>query len=249
MWGTRALYGRVCAPIRFIPTHVGNTWEPRQWSCVRSVHPHACGEHSLGSRTSTVCRGSSPRMWGTRLLLVLCGGGSRFIPMHVGNTGPCVTPTRINPVHPHACGEHAPLRYMSCIRPGSSPRMWGTRRPEGSCGRQGRFIPTHVGNTRPNPAPYGGHAVHPHACGEHVTEAFLSPAASGSSPRMWGTRVVSDQDGSHGRFIPTHVGNTSITFFTASMKSVHPHACGEHYQRAGRPGDSAGSSPRMWGTP
>ncbi len=111
---------------------------------------------------------------------------------------------------------------------GSSPRMWGTRPLVAPRPHRRRFIPTHVGNTSPDPATHGQFAVHPHACGEHQRAVIAQHAADGSSPRMWGTRAGLARTGSGLRFIPTHVGNT-----TAALASVSP---------------MNGSSPRMWGT-
>ena len=52
--------------LRFIPTLVGNTPAVRPVGGWRSVHPHACGEHS-GRSIREICEcGSSPRLWGTR---------------------------------------------------------------------------------------------------------------------------------------------------------------------------------------
>src|SRR5690554_3462961 len=65
---------------------------------------------------------------------------------------------------------------------------------------------------------------------------------------MWGTQCHAPGDANKVRFIPTHVGNTIRVLIDASAKTVHPHACGEHYRPGTiyRPG--LGSSPRMWGT-
>ncbi|ERU56530.1 hypothetical protein Q089_03800 [Pseudomonas aeruginosa C48] len=106
--------------------------------------------------------------------------------------------------------------------------MWGTLPSRPGPSLRDRFIPTHVGNTSPDPATHGQFAVHPHACGEHQRAVIAQHAADGSSPRMWGTRAGLARTGSGLRFIPTHVGNT-----TAALASVSP---------------MNGSSPRMWGT-
>ena len=153
----------------FIPTRVGNILgmfealaaengsSPRVWGTLQqatkpgmsaAVHPHACGEHCLRrdrcelslrfipTRVGNMTRrwlamerrlGSSPRVWGTCTHVFI---------VHV-----------IDPVHPHACGEHdrpgqhassrvrfIPTRVgnMKAPRPcqrstiGSSPRVWGT---------------------------------------------------------------------------------------------------------------------------
>ena len=73
-----------------------------------------------------------------------------------------------------------------------------------------------------------GQTVHPHACGEHDWDVLEDEAAHGSSPRLWGTRVRIPRAGLVVRFIPTPVGNTSVTFVFIFSFPVHPHACGEH---------------------
>jgi hypothetical protein len=94
-------------------------------------------------------------------------------------------------VHPHACGEHtARLRPPSPPR-GSSPRVWGTRRGSISPGDHDRFIPTRVGNTKPNCNSSPTYSVHPHACGEHGTKTCPGLSTAGSSPRVWGTLFTS----------------------------------------------------------
>jgi len=94
-----------------------------------AVHPHACGEHSEKIKKTLSVGGSSPRLWGTFLPLLILFHQSRFIPTPVGNiaAGPHLHPAPS--VHPHACGEHARSDQYSFPRHGSSPRLWGT------CGR------------------------------------------------------------------------------------------------------------------
>ena len=134
------------------------------------------------------CIGSSPRMWGTqnreRVFIV----GHRFIPTHVGNTASSNVKKPVPTVHPHACGEHRyPFRLFYYLF-GSSPRMWGTHYLKKIVITSYRFIPTHVGNTRWIPEPFGLNC--------------------GSSPRMWGTPLTQCAGQTVKRFIPTHVGNT-----------------------------------------
>jgi len=126
--------------------------------------------------------------------------------------------------------------------------MWGTPMDKAGITMDRRFIPTHVGNTYPRllrgfPCP-----VHPHACGEHEAAEARLEIAAGSSPRMWGTLLVSAQGRWVVRFIPTHVGNTRMSFRPRTPSSVHPHACGEHSVPSYSAVPFGGSSPRMWGT-
>ena len=111
-----------------------------------------------------------------------------------------------------------------------------------------RFIPTHVGNTQIMPIIINHSAVHPHACGEHGHIMQVEMRFNGSSPRMWGTRFSGPRAGSPARFIPTHVGNTSLQWSQYIFSSVHPHACGEHGIKMTLTPYFTGSSPRMWGT-
>ena len=91
-------------------------------------------------------------------------------------------------------------------------------------------------------------SVHPHACGEHYHKFFYLHFRAGSSPRMWGTHDSPTEQAERARFIPTHVGNTIVSSFSASSNAVHPHACGEHHCPSYNYRRHPGSSPRMWGT-
>ena len=126
--------------------------------------------------------------------------------------------------------------------------MWGTRRPSRSGRGSDRFIPTHVGNSPALPAFEDHHLVHPHACGELVVDDDYLALPCGSSPRMWGTLECVIEKIFPGRFIPTHVGNSSRSPRCLVQKPVHPHACGELFSLPLSCIGTGGSSPRMWGT-
>ncbi|QND86336.1 Uncharacterized protein ChrSV_4110 [Chromobacterium vaccinii] len=51
-----------------------------------------------------------------------------------------------------------------------------------------------------------------------------------------------------GRFIPTHVGNSSTMYNENVIEAVHPHARGEQEHAIATAARYAGSSPRTWGT-
>ena len=106
MWGTHQFDGGRNFITRFIPTHVGNTTYLNALKYFYTVHPHACGEHSVFGCMDSGFGGSSPRMWGTLIFLLMAHCPPRFIPTHVGNTLVSGIRTFQNPVHPHACGEH-----------------------------------------------------------------------------------------------------------------------------------------------
>src|SRR5436190_1313660 len=111
----------------------------------------------------------------------------RFIPTRVGNAPPRTARKTNRPVHPHARGER-----QCCI---TSPPYYG------------RFIPTRVGNAALDCALTSFTPVHPHARGERDSNSGQCFAATGSSPRAWGTQGVCEWGILVWRFIPTRVGN------------------------------------------
>ena len=69
VWGTDdvAIYAGDIS--RFIPTGVGNRRQCLVGRTVRPVHPHGCGEQFLPCPKCFCVCGSSPRVWGTELIL------------------------------------------------------------------------------------------------------------------------------------------------------------------------------------
>ena len=55
---------------------------------------------------------------------------------------------------------------------------------------------------------------------------------NGSSPRMWGTLHIDSCPYCFLRFIPTYVGNTLAPSQSVVLSTVHPHVCGEHYDKS-----------------
>jgi len=208
MRGTRCWRRRVHYWLRFIPAHAGNTSMPCVSLSVKSVHPRACGEHFCAGVLSLRDDGSSPRMRGTLLRLHEANPNIRFIPAHAGNT------------------QSGQNRYKCPF--GSSPRMRGTRLRKRNEEAHRRFIPAHAGNTQVFLAERGVQTVHPRACGEHFLNVVATGVATGSSPRMRGTRRPRQSK--------------------ADRTSVHPRACGEHSWPARPHSCGVGSSPRMRGT-
>ena len=127
--------------------------------------------------------------------------------------------------------------------------MRGTRRRLWRGHRQIRFIPAHAGNTQRRTSPARTGAVHPRACGEHASPVSHGRPSGGSSPRMRGTPDAVAGAVVGQRFIPAHAGNTAHSAIAAAHSSVHPRACGEHVPASAPRRATAGSSPRMRGTP
>ena len=234
VWGTRASCGSRQNACWFIPTRVGNTAGFAGWVLCGPVHPHACGEHVFRHPAQLCQVGSSPRVWGTRLLPYCMRPAARFIPTRVGNTSQTSPRTLVGTVHPHACGEHKHHISPDSWQHGSSPRVWGTPTIYAREFNRLRFIPTRVGNTADSPTNIAAQTVHPHACGEHTSRNLICVSFHGSSPRVWGTHIETLSRARKNRFIPTRVGNTGLEKALSVFKAVHPHACGEHGECVGR---------------
>ena len=153
---------------------------------------------------------------------------SRFIPTGVGNASMAVSIICARPVHPHGCGERSRLLRNPLAERGSSPRVWGTRRRGVISTIRPRFIPTGVGNASSRRAVAASMPVHPHGCGERGNIWNSLPPAAGSSPRVWGTLMLTIYHRNGARFIPTGVGN-AVEYNHRNTKTN-------------------GSSPRVWGT-
>ena len=70
MWGTLADAEKAKLCARFIPTHVGYMLLGLCSVFGDSVHPHACGVHIIDIYRVKSAFGSSPRMWGTYLIIL-----------------------------------------------------------------------------------------------------------------------------------------------------------------------------------
>ena len=131
---------------------------------------------------------------------------------------------------------------------GSSPRMRGTPKTavfyDGSAG----IIPAYAGNTSgyPSARPYA--RDHPRVCGEHLISCTFPRNASGSSPRMRGTRRFRKASTPNNGIIPAYAGNTRLAAWSAGCRGDHPRVCGEHVRNSIVSWCSSGSSPRMRGT-
>jgi len=168
VWGTCRPGETIGRCARFIPTCVGNIWEPIPPKQSISVHPHVCGEHAVYLAASFYYSGSSPRVWGTFGDQAAAFENQRFIPTCVGNMDIISQVLERYAVHPHVCGEHFRDRINVVNLHGSSPRVWGTF-IESSCSiAMERFIPTCVGNIGLLHFWHSSFTVHPHVCGEHA---------------------------------------------------------------------------------
>ena len=147
VWGKRNAPSAAKPYCRSTPTRVGKTYKTMLSTAAMAVHPHACGENHQRPRHLVDVIGPPPRVWGKRSPGIAAIAIPRSTPTRVGKTLTMADTWSIHPVHPHACGENAPVRPAGERVSGPPPRVWGKRAPP----RRDR----------------GGNSVHPHACGEN----------------------------------------------------------------------------------
>ena len=86
-------------------------------------------------------------------------------------------------------------------------------------------------------------------CGEHSLAAYTITLNPGSSPRVRGTRFSGVGHDRAVGIIPACAGNTEFCMLNWGMGGDHPRVCGEHRTLLPTRSDTAGSSPRVRGTP
>jgi len=209
MRGTHELAEKLSLDTGITPAHAGNT---KMYAAVMGAcrdHPRACGEHVIQPNHTKVMRGSPPRMRGTRHLPDGPVFRDGITPAHAGNT--CLFSSRIFSTrdHPRACGEHKPQPKAAASKPGSPPRMRGTRDQQNLGGWQPRITPAHAGNTSGSSESSGFGKDHPRACGEHDNIDDCGNNTGGSPPRMRGTHFATTAEACDLRITPAHAGNTT----------------------------------------
>ena len=150
--------------------------------------------------------------------------------------------------HPRACGERARPNRLAQTRPGSSPRLRGTRACRIQWGDIGRIIPAPAGNAFSATPRHCRLADHPRACGERYSDDPNSENKVGSSPRLRGTLRRTSSCPREARIIPAPAGNACSRVSTRTRITDHPRACGERTLANFMTIRVAGSSPRLRGT-
>ena len=110
------------------------------------------------------------------------------------------------------------------------------------------IIPAYAGNTCQCIRHWFSARDHPRVCGEHRISSYSYTCATGSSPRMRGTRKCRARVVFSDGIIPAYAGNTSSSCTYLPSYGDHPRVCGEHYISLRSDKIGAGSSPRMRGT-
>ena len=247
--GTPRLLPFVGRSERFIPACAGNAQRRRIRHRHRPVHPRVCGERGDKGIQGSGESGSSPRVRGTPVRLVVEIQRLRFIPACAGNASAPRSAQLLRAVHPRLCGERMLTPGDQQMGDGSSPRVRGTLL---------------LASCREAPR-----TVHPRVCGERALASISCIDMVGSSPRVRGTpvctciarreisvhpRVCGERARVHRspmgerRFIPACAGNATAPAEVRYMPTVHPRVCGERIRKMLPCPNLNGSSPRVRGT-
>ena len=193
-----------------IPAHAGLTITSAGRTRWTRDHPRACGAHPCPVRSRFFYPGSSPRMRGSQLLHSLLYSSSGIIPAHAGLTAVCCFLLFSCRDHPRACGAHPVSPFRCAPRPGSSPRMRGSRNVTYNRAITNGIIPAHAGLT-PQARPYPhSKRDHPRACGAHPYRNHGVLECQGSSPRMRGSLLPATVAVFPEGIIPAHAGLTLV---------------------------------------
>ena len=246
-----SLFGSLCKHILkgIIPAHAGLTLTKVARILDLRDHPRACGAHPLLTTSSTVSRGSSPRMRGSH---GFCDADVRvmgIIPAHAGLTRKKKALKYGDRDHPRACGAHDDFALHCNTESGSSPRMRGSPGMPEDENEKGGIIPAHAGLTASLLGSRLPPGDHPRACGAHGKRRGGHTAGRGSSPRMRGSRSLFMVKNMQLGIIPAHAGLTLVNELIPHRYRDHPRACGAHLPGPSRERPGAGSSPRMRGSP
>ena len=110
---------------RIIPTRVGTSDKVSFYYLFLWDHPHACGDKRSMDFVGEGFIGSSPRVWGQEVCLIIESRGIRIIPTRVGTSTPENYRGFVVEDHPHACGDKTVYFGIVYTSLGSSPRVWG----------------------------------------------------------------------------------------------------------------------------
>ena len=145
VWGSQLAI--ISSPIymRSIPTCVGQPVEGTRTTLPFRVYPHVCGAAGLDDSVSHICRGLSPRVWGSPVMTTSTKESKGSIPTCVGQPKPAGSAGCAREVYPHVCGAASGHTRRAIAEGGLSPRVWGSQREALAYRTKQRSIPTCVG--------------------------------------------------------------------------------------------------------
>ena len=215
-----------CAGI--IPAYAGSTAGCRRAAGCRWDHPRVCGEHWNLLSPATLFGGSSPRMRGALVAVLVAGPAAGIIPAYAGSTTALASRFACRWDHPRVCGEHILLHRLQSLFLGSSPRMRGAPRRARIRESHSGIIPAYAGSTFRQVRRSGRRGDHPRVCGEHRRTPQKPDWSAGSSPRMRGAQRHLRYEVEVVGIIPAYAGSTDRRTCDIPKGRDHPRVCGEH---------------------
>ena len=149
--------------------------------------------------------------------------------------------------HPRACGANGTSSMATSQATGSSPRVRGKRPMRHTMPSLRRIIPARAGQTGLSHASACYASDHPRACGANVIWRGVRSGPYGSSPRVRGKPVTSDDFMVSVRIIPARAGQTAYRSPLLMAAPDHPRACGANELEVTQQVLGDGSSPRVRG--
>ena len=125
VWGQVFFFGGGNRCKGIIPTRMGTREKGKNTLFVIKDHPHAYGDKLHRVRLSSVCEGSSPRVWGQAATVLSTVNKLGIIPTRMGTRGDLDYTIERNQDHPHAYGDKFLYIFRHRKLVGSSPRVWG----------------------------------------------------------------------------------------------------------------------------
>ncbi len=137
-------------------------------------HPRGCGAHNNKMYYTRGNWGSSPRVRGSRLLVLRNLARDGIIPAGAGLTSPTIQNYMERRDHPRGCGAHSMTEDRRPMMKGSSPRVRGSLVDDEHISIMAGIIPAGAGLT---PAVFC-HSCHwrdhPRGCGAHLSDKPFS---------------------------------------------------------------------------
>ena len=192
--------------------------------------------------------GSSPRVRGSRLMVLIKINALGIIPAGAGLTGKYIAVSRNCRDHPRGCGAHTVSVLDKQAAGGSSPRVRGSLSVSSNTGSVTGIIPAGAGLTRLSSHSQSACRDHPRGCGAHRLLIFRILARRGSSPRVRGSRLAILADIARAGIIPAGAGLTISRAPATNSIRDHPRGCGAHLLDKFDFLDNQGSSPRVRGS-
>ena len=169
-----------------IPACAGKRRRVLQPWAGRRDHPRVCGEKTQATILKTHRIGSSPRVRGKVVAIVVNDQVVRIIPACAGKSRSARRGKPPSRDHPRVCGEKAAVASSRRHSVGSSPRVRGKERGEAHHYGFGGIIPACAGKScSPARAPWSLWD-HPRVCGEKSLSFPFRVNRKGSSPRVRG---------------------------------------------------------------